>query len=59
MFVALAWHVSVKITIPRYQMKTIKKEKYTLKEIITIAFVWLFAIAMLYIVYIKIKMLNP
>jgi len=33
--------------------------KYKLKEAVTIAFVWLFAIAILYIVYLKIKMLNP
>jgi hypothetical protein len=33
--------------------------KYKLKEIVTIAFVWLFTIAILYIVYLKIKMLNP
>jgi len=56
MFMALTWHVSLKITIPRYQMKTVKKEKYTMKEVVTIAFVWLFAIAILYIVYLKIKM---
>lgn len=31
--------------------------KYSLKEILIIAFFWLFAIAMLYLVYLKIKLL--
>jgi hypothetical protein len=31
--------------------------KYNRKEIVAIAFVWLFAIAMVYIVYLKLRML--
>ncbi len=40
-------------------MGTIKKQqsKYTFKEIVTIVFAWLFALAMIYIVYLKIKLL--
>jgi len=39
--------------------KTNKQElKYSLKEIIAIVLVWLFALAMIYIVYLKIKILR-
>jgi len=32
------------------------REKYTSKEIVTIVFAWLFALSMVYIVYLKIKL---
>ncbi len=40
-------------------MKAIKKQplKYTIKEIILIAFIWLLAISLVYIVYLKIRLL--
>jgi hypothetical protein len=40
-------------------MGTIKKQqsKSTFKEIVTIVLFWLFALAMVYIVYLKIKLL--
>jgi hypothetical protein len=36
-----------------------QKLKWTPKEIAAVALVWLFAISMVYIVYVKIKMLHP
>jgi len=40
-------------------MKAIKKQplKYTIKEILMIAFIWLLAISLVYIVYLKIRLL--
>jgi hypothetical protein len=42
------------------QQTVMKKQplKYTLKEIITIVFFWLLALSMVYIVYLKIKLLH-
>jgi hypothetical protein len=42
------------------QEKTNKQEinRYSPKEIIAIVLVWLFALALVYIVYLKIKMLH-
>lgn len=40
-------------------MRAIKKQqtKYTIKDIVIIAFFWLVAIALVYLVYLKIKLL--
>jgi len=40
--------------VPGKQMKK-QQLKYTFKDVLTIACLWLFALAMLYIIYIKIK----
>jgi hypothetical protein len=47
------------MALPKALKKFMKKQevKYSRKEIVTIALVWLFAILMGYIVYLKLRML--
>jgi len=35
-----------------------QEEKYTLKDILTLAFFWLLALSALYMIYLKIKLLH-